>query len=74
MFIAAKEDKQVPQDRVRAAYDDIGATDKVFVDLACSSHNAMWERNHLLMFSASLQWLTTGAVGETRTGVIKLGY
>ena len=74
MFIAAKEDKQVPQDRVRAAYDDLGATDKVFVDLACSSHNAMWERNHLLMFSASLQWLTTGAVGETRTGVIKLGY
>ena len=74
MFIAAKEDKQVPQDRVRAAYDDIGATDKVFVDLACSSHNAMWERNHLLMFSASLQWLTSGAVGETRSGVIRLGY
>jgi pimeloyl-ACP methyl ester carboxylesterase len=74
MFIAAALDKQVPQDRVRAAYDDMAATDKVFVDLACSSHNAMWERNHLLMFDASRQWLTTGAVGETRTGVIKLGY
>jgi hypothetical protein len=34
----------------------------------------MWERNHLLMFDASRQWLTTGAVGEMRTGVIKLGY
>ena len=74
MFIAAVHDRQVPQDRVRAAYDDIGATDKVFVDLACSSHNAMWETNHLLMFDASRQWLTTGAVGEKRTGVIKLGY
>lgn len=74
MFIAAAHDKQVPQDRVRAAYDDMGASDKVFVDLACSSHNAMWERNYLLMFDASRQWLATGSVGETRTGVIKLGY
>lgn len=74
MFIAAAQDKQVPQDRVRAAYDDIGATDKVLVDLACSSHNAMWENNHLLMFQASLQWLTTGALGETRSGIVKLGY
>ena len=38
-------------------------TDKVLVDLACSSHNAMWEANHLLMFKASLDWLTTGEVG-----------
>ena len=74
MVVAGVHDKQVPPDRARAAYDDLGSADKVFVDLACSSHNAMWEKNHLLMFQASLQWLTTGAVGETRTGVIKLGY
>ena len=74
MIVAGVHDKQVPPDRARAAYDDIGATDKVFVDLACSSHNAMWEKNHLLMFQASRQWLTTGAVGEMRNGVVKLGY
>ena len=74
LFIAGAHDKTIPPETVRAAYDDIGASDKVFVDLACSSHNAMWEKNHLLMFQASLQWLTTGAVGETRNGVIKLGY
>ena len=58
----------------KAAYDDLGATDKVLVDLGCSSHNAMWEANHLLMFKASLDWLTNGTVGGTRNGVIRLGY
>ena len=74
MLVAGALDKQVPPDRVKVAYDDLGATDKVLVDLACSSHNAMWERNHLLMFKASLDWLSKGAVGEQKTGVIRLGY
>jgi hypothetical protein len=46
----------------------------VFVDLACSSHNAMWERNHRLMFDASRQWLQGGGLGEQKAGVVKLGY
>jgi len=74
MMIAGAHDKQVPPDRVRAAFDDFGATDKVLVDLACSSHNAMWETRHLLMFGASLEWLTNGAVGEQKSGVVRLGY
>jgi len=74
MVIAGALDKQVPPDRVRAAFDDLGAADKVYVDLACASHNAQWEHNHLLMFEASRQWLTSGAVGEQRTGVVRLGY
>jgi hypothetical protein len=73
-MITGAHDKQVPPDRVRAAYDDIGATDKVLVDLGCSSHNAMWEANHLVMFNASLEWLVSGTVNESRNGVIKLGY
>jgi pimeloyl-ACP methyl ester carboxylesterase len=74
LMIAGAHDKQVPPDRVRAAYDDIGATDKVLIDLGCSSHNAMWETNHLVMFSASLEWLKDGTVGGTRNGVLKLGF
>lgn len=74
MIIAGALDKQVTPDRVKIAYDDHGATDKVLVDLACSSHNAMWEKNHLLMFQASLDWLSKGAVGEQKSGVIRLGY
>ena len=74
LIIAGAHDKQVTPDRVRTAYDDLGATDKVLVDLGCSSHNAMWERNHLLMFGASLEWLSKGAVGDQKTGVVRLGY
>ncbi len=74
MIVAGALDKQVTPDRVKVAYDDLGAPDKVLVDLACSSHNAMWEKNHLLMFAASREWLSTGAVGEQKTGVIRLGY
>ncbi len=68
LMIAAAHDKQVPPERVKAAYDDLGATDKVLIDLGCSSHNAMWEANHLTMFNASLEWLTNGTVGGTRNG------
>ena len=74
LMIAGAHDKQVPPDRVRAAYDDLGATDKVLIDLGCSSHNAMWETNHLIMFNASIEWLKDGSVGGTRNGVLRLGF
>jgi len=47
---------------------------KLFVDLACSSHNAIWERNHLLLFQASLEWLTRTTVKGSAEGTIKIGY
>lgn len=74
LMIAGAHDKQVPPDRVRTAYDDIGSSDKVFIDLGCASHNAMWEANHMTMFNASLEWLKDGAVNGQRSGVLKLGY
>ena len=74
LMIAGAHDKQVPPERVRAAYDDLGAADKVLIDLGCSSHNAMWETNHLTMFGASLEWLKDGTVGGSRSGVLKLGF
>jgi hypothetical protein len=59
---------------VRELFADLGAKEKVFADLACSSHNAMWERNHLLLFQASLEWLTAGTVNGTKNGTVKIGY
>ena len=73
-MIAGAHDKQVPPERVKAAYDDLGATDKVLIDLGCSSHNAMWERNHTLLFRASLEWLDKGTVNGMQQGVVKMGY
>ena len=74
LLVAGAHDKQVAPDRVRELYSDLGATDKVFVDLACASHNAAWERNHLLLFKASLEWLTAGTVNGSKNGMLKLGY
>jgi pimeloyl-ACP methyl ester carboxylesterase len=74
MVVAGVHDKQVSPDRVRELHADLGSPDKVFVDLACSSHNAMWERNHLLLFRASLEWLTQSTVNGMKTGTVGLGY
>ena len=74
LMVSGAHDKQVAPDRVRELYADIASSEKVFVDLACSSHNAMWERNHLLLFRASLEWLTQGTVNGAKTGMLKLGY
>jgi pimeloyl-ACP methyl ester carboxylesterase len=74
LMIAGVHDKQVTPDRVRELYADLGARQKVFIDLACSSHNAMWEKNHSLLFRASLEWLTRGSVNGSQEGMLRLGY
>jgi fermentation-respiration switch protein FrsA (DUF1100 family) len=74
LMVTGVHDKQVPPERVRDLYADLGSPRKVFVDLACSSHNAMWEKNHLLLFKASVEWLTKGSVNGMQEGMLKLGY
>ena len=73
-MISGQHDKQVAPQRVRELFSDLGAKQKVFIDLACSSHNAMWEKNHLLLFQASLEWLKQGTVQGKAAGEIRLGY
>jgi pimeloyl-ACP methyl ester carboxylesterase len=68
LLFSGIHDVQVKTDRVRDFYADLGAQQKEFVALGCSSHNAMWEKNHLLMFAASLEWLDKGTVnGQVNT-------
>ena len=74
LIVQGAHDKQVPPERAHALYADLGGSRKVLIDLACSSHNAMWERNHLLMFEASREWLESGTVNGVDNGVLKLGY
>jgi pimeloyl-ACP methyl ester carboxylesterase len=74
LMISGEHDKQVLSERVRDLYADLPSHQKVFVDLACSSHNAMWEKNHLLLFRASLEWLTRGSVTGKQEGMLRLGY
>ena len=74
LMITGAHDKQVPSPRVHDLYADLGSKSKVLIDLACSSHNAMWEKNHLLLFQASLEWLTKGTVNGVEQGIVRLGY
>ena len=74
LMVTGAHDKQVAPERVRDLYADLGSKGKVIIDLACSSHNAMWEKNHLLLFKASLEWLKDGKVNGTSEGELKLGY
>lgn len=74
LMIAGAHDKQVAPERVRELYADVGSKQKIFVDLACSSHNALWERNRLLLFRASLEFLRDGKVNGASEGMLKLGY
>jgi pimeloyl-ACP methyl ester carboxylesterase len=73
LLVVGVYDKQVNPDRVRELYADLGSKQKVMIELACSSHNAMWEKNHLLLFRASLEWLRDGKVNGESTGELKLG-
>jgi pimeloyl-ACP methyl ester carboxylesterase len=74
LMVSGVHDKQVPQERVRRLYADLGSKQKVLIDLGCSSHNAMWERNHLLLFRASLEWLTQTTVNGKQEGTMQMGY
>jgi pimeloyl-ACP methyl ester carboxylesterase len=74
LMISGVNDRQVLPERVRDFHADLGSPAKVFVDLGCSSHNAMWEKNHLLLFRASLEWLDKGTVNGRSQGVIRMGY
>ena len=74
LMVVGTHDKQVVPERVRQLYADLGSKEKVFIELACSSHNAMWEKNHLLLFKASLEWLRDGKVNGVTQGELKLGF
>ena len=74
LMISGENDKQVAPERVRQLYADLGSPKKVFIDLACSSHNAMWEKNRKLLFQATVDWLTTGKVDGVDSGMLRKGY
>ena len=74
LLIAPIHDAQVPVARVHELYEDLGAEQKVLLDLACTSHNAMWETNRKILFDATRQWLSNGNVDGTSRGVIQRGY
>ena len=75
LIVQGIHDKQVVPERAQELHADLGASEKVLIDLGCASHNAMWEQAaHSLLFNASLEWLEKGTVNGAKTGVLKMGY
>jgi pimeloyl-ACP methyl ester carboxylesterase len=73
LMVSGEYDKQVNPDSVRQLWTDLGSTQKVFVDLACSSHNAMWEINHTALFQMSVDWLNQSSVNGVDNGTLRIG-
>jgi len=73
LMLVGTHDKQVLPERVRELHADLGSKQKLFVELACASHNAMWEKNRELLFKASLDWLREGKINGVAEGELKLG-
>ena len=73
LLVAPETDGQVSPARVRELYEDLGSSNKVLLNLACSSHNAMWETNRSVLFEASLEWLRSGTVEGMESGEVRLG-
>jgi len=56
-MVAGAQDAQVDPQLVKNLYADYGGP-KLYLEMGCSSHNAMWERDADMLFDASWQWLT----------------
>lgn len=74
LIVSPIHDAQVSPSSVRNLYEDLGAEEKILLDLACSSHNAMWEVNHEILFNSTLQWLGQGTVDGMESGELRKGY
>jgi len=73
LLITGEFDQQVQPKAVHELYEDLGSSKKVIIDLACSSHRANWETNHLLLFKASADWLKNKTIAGASLGKLKLG-
>ncbi len=72
LLVAATHDAQVPPARVQALYEALGSTSKLYLEMTCSSHNAMWEADAQQLFDASLQWLRDTRVNGMESGMMVL--
>ena len=54
----------------RHLHQDLGAQDKVLVEVPCASHFLLWEQGHKILHTASKHWLRRGSLAGVRNGVL----
>ncbi len=70
LMVAGSHDGQVNAQLVKNLYADYGATEKVYLEMTCSSHNAMWEKDAQLLFDATYQWLNSTTYNGVSSGML----
>jgi fermentation-respiration switch protein FrsA (DUF1100 family) len=61
LVIRGDLDTAVPLSDIQDLLDDlIAVPQKVFVHVACASHNLVWENQHMALLNASVEWLQQG--------------
>lgn len=55
-----------------AVYREIGAKQKAFLNIAGASHFIQWEKQHRVLFAASLEWLSSGRLQGRRRGQLSV--
>jgi len=71
LMVAGTHDAQVRPELVKSLYNDYGGQ-KLYLEMTCSSHNAMWERDAQQLFEATYQWLTTTSYNGMDSGMLVL--
>jgi pimeloyl-ACP methyl ester carboxylesterase len=54
--------------QLRELFADLGSANKVFVHVACTGHQFVWENRHLILLRASEEWLRRGTFYEAANG------
>jgi pimeloyl-ACP methyl ester carboxylesterase len=70
LMVAGTHDAQVNAQLVKDLYADYGAAEKMYFEMTCSSHNAMWEKDAEILFDATYQWLTTTTYNGLGSGML----
>jgi pimeloyl-ACP methyl ester carboxylesterase len=60
LIIRGEFDSQAPEPLQRDLFVDLGTKHKVFVRVACASHQLVWENQHIVLLRASEEWLRHG--------------
>jgi pimeloyl-ACP methyl ester carboxylesterase len=68
LIIRGQLDTTAPEPPQRDLFADLGTDQKVFVSVACASHNLVWENQHMILLQASREWLREGTFQDRGTG------
>jgi pimeloyl-ACP methyl ester carboxylesterase len=68
VLLSGVNDQQIPSEGVVQLCNDLGSTQKVFVSVACGSHNIPYERIHEVLYKASEDWLLHESIKGAKEG------